>query len=139
MENLFNNNTTLMDAERILESFFVNTYDSHQIVKTVPMTEQDTRHLLNLFENVKDDNIDLYEQLNLAIIIVWVYALKYHISSKNFKKSFLNDISHLPQHHIRYYIDVLGSAFEEFGICTFGHNYYTTTGICAIVDIHSCL
>ena len=139
MENLFNSSTTLMDAERILESFFKNTYISHQIVKCVPMTLWDTQHLLNLFDNVKDDRIDLYEPLNLAIIVAWVFAIKYNISSVNFKKSFLKDISLLPQHHIRYYIDILGSTFEEFGICSFGHNYYSPSGICAIVDLHGCL
>lgn len=139
MENLFNNNTTLTDAQNILEKYFQNTYENHQIVKCVPMTVFDTEHLLNLFERVSDDNIELYDRLNLAIIVAWVFALKYNISKTNFKKTFMKDISLLPQHHIRYYIDVLGSTFEEFGICTYGHNYYSPFGICAIVDIHGSL
>ena len=135
MNNLFTKNTTLIDAERILEKHFPDSLEDHQITKSVYLSKDDTFHLLNLFDNVGEDRIDEYEKIKLAIIVTWAYAIKYGVRDSDFKKDFLSDINRLPQHHIRYYIELLGSVFEEFDISTYGHNYYDFNGLCAIMDI----
>ncbi|MDE6209873.1 MAG: hypothetical protein K2M73_09415 [Lachnospiraceae bacterium] len=137
MNNIFNPNTTLIEAENIIYTYFQNTFEDHQITKSIQLSEDDTRHILHMLDNINANRLEDYEKIKLTIIVAWTYAIKYNLHNPSLKKSFLKRLYNLPQHHIRYYIDLFGSVFEEYSIMTFGHNYYSLNGIGAIVDIHA--
>lgn len=137
MQDLFSSNTTLLDAETILESFFVNDGQEHIVTHRINLSPNDAYHIMESFNSIQYAELDFYMKVKLAIVVGWIFSKKYGIQHR--RKDFFEDIKEVPQHHLRFYLDLIGSTFEEFNIPTFGHNYYSFDGICAIIDILSCL
>lgn len=140
MYNLFNPDTTLSEAESILDHLFHKVRENQCFISEVAaLTQDDTIKLHTLLKSISEDKIQDYEAVKLSILVCWTFCVKYSFTKSDHKHIFKKSMAHIPQHHIRYYLDMLGSTFEEYDIATFGHNYYTVHGICSIIDIHSCL
>lgn len=137
MGNLFNHDTSIPEAQRILETFFSDSSFDHEVVSYVPMTYDDTWHMINQFKNIRDDVIDEYSKIKLAIICTWIFANKYNISIEDTMFNVKSKMKKVPQHHFKFYMDLLGSTFEEFGISTYGLNYYDLEDIYKIIHMHA--
>lgn len=135
MLNIFNENTTLSEAEDILDSIYQKDTSKQKFITAAPLSEDDAEKLFYLVSQLRTDKIDEFEKVKLSIVVLWAFGAYYN--KTDHKKVFAETISGLAQHHLRYYLDMIGSVFEEYAFATFGYNYYTAFGQSEIIDLHS--
>ena len=77
MQDLFSSNTTLLDAETILESFFVNDGQEHIVTHRINLSPNDAYHLMESFNSIQYAELDFYMKVKLAIVVGWIFSKKY--------------------------------------------------------------
>lgn len=135
MLNIFNENTTLSEAENTLDNIYQKDIAKQKLITSAPLSEDDVKKLSYLVHCVKDDKIEDYEKIKLSIVVLWAFQAYY--GNFDHKKKYKDLINNLPQHHYRSYLDIVGSVFEEYAFATFGYNYYTAYGQAEIIDLHA--
>ena len=79
MSNLFKQNMTLPEMERLLEQYCKNDGTAINVTEKIPLSRDDMvlmRSYLDTFVNLKGD-VSAFYDVNLAIIITWIFAEKY--------------------------------------------------------------
>lgn len=140
MNNLFDTSAGLIEAENILKNCFDTSTDKLHLISSINITEEDCKFLLDKLSILKTEQTPVldYYKFKLCILVAWTFSSKYDISSASGKESFfLNLIKNVPQHHIRYYLEVLSSALDDFSIETFGLDFLSQYGLCKVMEIHS--
>ena len=138
MMNLLNPTMSLYDIESVLEHYCLSTLDSNVIItRSIPLSWEDYALMHNLilnFVNMTGD-VSAYSGFQLTLLVTWVMGEKY--TGHSLRGEVFSGISKLPQHHLRYYIDMFVSTFNEYYIETFDEDYDSLDGICKIVSRHA--
>lgn len=137
--NFFNSDITLMQAERQLEDF-ISSYTSEEFyLKDIPLTEEDralvTRMVSEYSKNVYsfDDYTDI-----LLLFIVDGYIISKTTDTKGIISAlFLNNSSHIPQHHMRHLVYLIVNLFMEFDIATFNMTCTSLEDVIHIIKMHA--
>ena len=110
MSNLFKQNMTLPEMERLLEQYCKNDGTAINVTEKIPLSRDDMvlmRSYLDTFVNLKGD-VSAFYDVNL-------------------------NLSRLPQHHFKYYVELFSNTLIEFNINTFNEDYEELSGICNIM------
>ncbi len=137
--NFFNSDITLMQAERQLEDFISNYASEEFYLKDIPLTEEDralvTRMVGEYSKNVYsfDDYADI-----LLLFIVDGYIISKTTDTKGIISAlFLNNASHIPQHHMRHLVYLIVNLFMEFDIATFNMSCTSLEDVIHIIKMHA--
>ena len=133
MSNLFKQNMTLPEMERLLEQYCKNDGTAINVTEKIPLSRDDMvlmRSYLDTFVNLKGD-VSAFYDVNLAIIITWIFAEKY--DGEDYSKRCYLNLSRLPQHHFKYYVELFSNTLIEFNINPFNEDYEELSGICNIM------
>lgn len=136
--NLLNPTMNLYDIESVLERYCLSTLDSNVIItRSIPLSWEDYALMHNLIHNFVNmtGDVSAYSGFQLTLLVTWIMGEKF--TGRNLRNELYEGISRLPQHHLRYYIDMFVSTFNEFYIETFGEDYDDLEGICRIVSRHA--
>lgn len=71
MLNIFNENTTLSEAENTLDNIYQKDIAKQKLITSAPLSEDDVKKLSYLVHCVKDDKIEDYEKIKLSIVVLW--------------------------------------------------------------------
>ncbi len=138
MMNLLNPTMNLYDIESVLEHYCLSTLDSNVIItRSIPLSWEDyalMHNLLHNFVNMTGD-VSAYSGFHLTLLVTWIMGEKF--AGHHLRSQLWEDISKVPQHHMRYYIDMFASTFNEFYIETFDEDYDSLDGICRIISRHA--
>lgn len=96
MSNLFKQNMTLPEMERLLEQYCKNDGTAINVTEKIPLSRDDMvlmRSYLDTFVNLKGD-VSAFYDVNLAIIITWIFAEKY--DGEDYSKRCYLNLSRLP-------------------------------------------
>lgn len=134
MTDLFNSNTTLPEMEDILALYCLHDTE-HMIhaAEDIPLTKKDFNQMLGYLKSFVNwlGDASAYRDVKLTIIVAWIFAEKF--SKKDLSKVFLKSVAQLPQHHYRFYMDLLASAIVEFNLDTYSENYDDIYGLINII------
>lgn len=136
---LFNSDTTLMQAERILENYIVDSDRDDFYLKDLPMTEEDCNFVCNIVSSYTKNayNFEDYQHILLLFIVDAYIILKRNETKNIFKELFLDDASHIPQHHLRNFVGMISNVYTEFDIYTFGETCTTMESVINVIRKHS--
>ncbi len=138
MKNIFKNTETILDAEKILAEYFPSNSTKANYLSELPATEDDIRFLLSEFKNLNLTLIPLeycYE-LRLSILVVWTFSLIFEYTDSSIRTQFLSIIKALSQHHLRYYAETVASAFDDYALESYGHNFNKIEGLTNTIEMH---
>lgn len=135
MYNLFNENISLAETERILDLYLHVASDGQKLITTVPLSLDDVIKLKDLYLGLNKYKLEDFEATKLSLVVMWTYLTMYDIISDH-KKLFKQQLYSQPQHHLGFFIDLIGSVFEEYAFATFGYDYFTEFGQLQIIDLH---
>lgn len=137
--NFFNPDITLMQAEKQLEDYISSQSSEEFYLKDIPLTEEDrglvTRLVSEYSKNVYsfDDYTDI-----LLLFIVDGYIISKTTDIKGvFTALFLNNASHIPQHHMRHLVYLIVNLFMEFDIATFNMTCTSLEDVIHIIKKHA--
>ena len=105
MSNLFKQNMTLPEMERLLEQYCKNDGTAINVTENIPLSRNDMvlmRSYLDTFVNLKGD-VSAFYDVNLAIIITWIFAEKY--DGKDYSKRCYFNLSRIRRHHFKCYVE----------------------------------
>ncbi len=139
MKNLFDNVNDILDAEKILENYFNPNINKTNMIAASHLSENDCLYLLAELTKLGKANtpISFYKEIPLCILAVWTFALRYENKNPLLKEHVFNYSETVPQHHFRFYVEILTNAIAEFSIDTFGINYTTAAGLETVLDLHA--
>lgn len=138
MMNLLNPTMSLYDIESVLEHYCLSSPDSNVIVtRSIPLSFEDYALMHNLIHNFVNmtGDVSAYSGFHLTILVTWIMGEKF--AGHNLRFELYEGISKLPQHHLRYYIDMFVSTLNEYYIETFDEDYDDLEGICKIISRHA--
>ncbi len=134
MSDLFTPYATLPEMEKLTEHYCQKNVDRSVLVtNNIPITQADMKLMRKYFESYINmtGNVSAYFDVRLALIVSWIFAEKYHYF--DFEKYFIDWIEHLPQHHVRSYLDLFAATILEFDLETFGEDYEDIAGLIHVV------
>lgn len=137
--NILDADLTLLELEELLELEMRNEEKDIRIIGDLDLSYEDYKYMILRLKGLTKYrwNMEVFEKYKLCIITSWVFTLRYE-TDKNFMydkvKRLLNG---LQQHHLRYCIKMCASAFEEYGIETYGIDTQTLEGIFELSAIHA--
>ena len=139
MDNLFRPEMNLMEMEQHLQTYFSQRENyHHQLICKIPLSPADCRLMVQKFDSLTrfENEIGIYEDLALSIIVMWTFCNKYNIYKNDFLNRLIHHTDSLPQHRGRYYKVMLFPVFDEYGLETFGRNINTIEIMCEVIDMH---
>ncbi len=139
MDNLFNDNMTLVDIEHRLQTFFLDTGNHHYMLCSIPLTLSDCHYMVKKFKSLTrfQNESGIYEDFSLSIVVMWAFCQKYNLYRENFLELMEHYMDHMPQHCARYYVCLMHSVFDEYDLETFGYETYTIEDLCQIIHKHA--
>jgi len=139
MDNLFNNNMTLVDIERRLQTFFLDAGNHHYMLCSIPLTVSDCNYMVKKFKSLTrfQNESGIYEDFRLSIVVMWAFCQKYNLYREKFLNLMEHYMDHMPQHCARYYVSLMHSVFDEYELETFGYETYTIEDLCQIIHKHA--
>ena len=140
MKNLFFDTTNVFDAEKKLKGYFNSNNDNkNNFIGTLPVNEDDCTYLLSKLHHLNDSmaSLSYYEQIPLCVLVLWTFAIKYKDINPGLLKQTMNYSHSIPQHHFKFYIEMLTNAVAEYSIETFGIDYTNTPGLAKVIEMHA--
>lgn len=139
MDNLFRPEMNLMEMEQHLQTYFSHRENyHHHLICQIPLSPADCGLMVQKFDSLTrfENEIGIYEDLALSIIVMWTFCNKYNINKNDFLNRLIHHTNSLPQHRGRYYKVMLFPVFDEYGLETFGRNINTIETLCEVIDMH---
>lgn len=137
--NLLDADLTLLELEKLLEAEIKNEQKDLRIIGDLDLSYEDYKYMILKLKGLTKYkwNIEVFEQYKLSIIATWIFALRYETDKRYLYDKIKGIVDSLQQHHMRYCIETCASAFEEFGIETYGIDIYSMEGIFEVSAIHA--
>ncbi len=141
MKNIFKNTKTILEAENVLAEYFTRNSAKGNYLSDLPATEDDIKFLLSEFEklNLTLIPIEYCYELRLSILVAWTFSLTFEFTDSSIRTQFLSLTKKLSQHHLRYYAETVASAFEDYALASFGHNFNKVEGLTNTIEMHASL
>lgn len=139
MANLFENVTSILQAETILEGYFNPTQEKNNILTVAPVTLSDCNYLTSEICRLVDSNVPatFLNEIPLCFLVAWTFAIKYESEKPLLRQMILSSSKNIEQHHYRFYIAILSNTIVEFAIETFGFNHTNYEGLSNIMCKHA--
>ena len=144
MDNLFRQEMNLMNMEQHLQTYFSPKTAAHRenyhhhLICHIPLSPNDCGLMVEKFNSLTrfENEIGIYEDLALSIIVMWAFCNKYNIHKNDFLNRLIHHTDSLPQHRGRYYKILVFPVFDEYGLETFGKSINTIETMCEVIDMH---
>lgn len=134
--SILNCNMSLHEIEECLEKEVLN---SVRIIGDIDLTNEDMNYLslkikgLNRFTS----DISVCETYKLALLISLVFQIKREEEIMGNINYVRNMYQKLPQHHIRFFLELFEDTFNEYGITTFDLDTRHFNGLFSILTAHA--
>lgn len=139
MTNLFKPNSTILDIEKILVNYCIQPKGGNCIlpIHDIPLTDEDVEYMLGFLHTYMNfsGDVSAYYDIRLTILMAWIFSTK--IKNQDFTDNFKENMTKIPQHHRRFYLEMFTSTIYEYNIETFGLNFEKEDGICRIILKHA--
>ncbi len=139
MKNLFKDTEDILSAEKTLKTHFNIHTDQLHNIGSLPISQEDCSFLLKEIIRLRKENtsISFFENISLSILVTLTFAYKYESSDPLLRKKFAQLVKNLPQHHFKFYINIISNAVDDYGIDNFGLNYTSYEGLKNIITLHA--
>ncbi len=137
--NFFRNDMTILQAENKLEEYLLSFPSSDIYLKDIPLTEDDYNFIIRIVSDYSKSvySFDAYQEILLLFIMYGFILSKTNDKKGIFSALFLNNASHIPQHHLRHLVYFIVNTFMEFNIVTFGMKCTSLEDVIHIIKKHS--
>jgi hypothetical protein len=139
MKHLFDHSATLSHAEDILKTYFSRESIEHNNILNVNITEEDCLFLIDKLSltNPENSQVKHYYNYQLCILTAITYANIYEIEKEEGLTFIESILSKIPQHHTKYFLEVIATSIDDYNIDTFGEDTLSVTGICEIISLQT--
>lgn len=139
MADLFENVTSILKAEQILEGYFNPTQEKNNILSSVPLTIDDCSFLISEICRLVNSKAPatFLEEMPLCFLTAWAFSIKYQSVNPSLRESILAASKNIEQHHYRFYVAILSNTIYEYAIETFGYNHTNFEGLSNIMRKHA--
>ena len=137
--NFFNSNISLVQAERQLEDYISSQSSDEFYLKNIPLTEEDRRLVTKMVGEYSKNvySFDDYSNILLLFIVDGYILSRTNDTARVFSALFLNNASHIPQHHLRHLVYLIVNLFMEFDIATFNMTCTSLEDVINIIKKHA--
>ena len=137
--NFFDSNISLIQAEQQLEDFISSQSSEEFYLKDIPLTEEDCRLIVRMVGDYSKNvySFDDYARILLLFIVDGYILSKTNDTAGVFSALFLNNASHIPQHHLRHLVYLIVNLFMEFDIATFNMTCTSLEDVINIIKKHA--
>lgn len=136
---LLQNPLTLFEIEKLLENELRDGKKNYRIIGDLDLTYEEYCFLELKSRGLKQyrDNLQFLEKYRLVILVTWVFGLRYATVDKSGYYQIREDIGKLKQYVVRKTLSIIGEAFDENALNTFGEDVSTLDGLFTIIGIHA--
>jgi hypothetical protein len=137
--NVFATSSSLLEIEKTLVEELSKEENDINFIGDLNLSYEDYRYLVMKLKKIQRHKycISLLERYRCSIVTAWTFSLKFEKKERTsyfIAKRIMEDI---PQHQLRYSLNILFLVFEEYGIINFRADKKNMERLFSIVEINS--